>query len=191
MKAESGSSSAKRNQDTKIGCATRWNGKSRKRGKSMTSSQIARSYREAKDKKKQIGILAELAHMTKAQIEKILIDEGETLPGAVGRPRKVPAKSTTAKKTEEALKKKAAAVKEEPPKVVDGITVAPYDNTTIIPGTDTHCVCAEEETPFRKVRELPEGVYNALHKELESLRKETAELIRRQDEIVNFLYEES
>lgn len=45
-------------------------------GRYMTDGEIATSYRQAKSKKKQIGILADLNGMTRAEIEDILIAAG-------------------------------------------------------------------------------------------------------------------
>ncbi|MCR4739154.1 MAG: hypothetical protein K5886_02705 [Lachnospiraceae bacterium] len=52
----------------------------------MTNEEIARSYREAKDKKKQIGILAELNLCSRTEIEYILRDEG-LHPGYQRKPK--------------------------------------------------------------------------------------------------------
>lgn len=45
-------------------------------GRYMTDGEIIASYRQAKNKKKQIGILADLNGMTRAEIEDILIAAG-------------------------------------------------------------------------------------------------------------------
>ena len=45
-------------------------------GRYMTDGEIATSYRQAKSKKKQVGILADLNGMTRAEIEDILIAAG-------------------------------------------------------------------------------------------------------------------
>lgn len=42
----------------------------------MTANEIVRSYKEAKDKKKQVGILAQLNLCTPEDIKKILIEGG-------------------------------------------------------------------------------------------------------------------
>lgn len=42
----------------------------------MTTSEIVRSYKESKDKKKQVDILAQLNLCTSEDIKKILIEEG-------------------------------------------------------------------------------------------------------------------
>lgn len=47
----------------------------------MTNGEIVRSYREAKEKKKQIEILAELNACTTADIKKILVEGGVQFPG--------------------------------------------------------------------------------------------------------------
>ena len=43
----------------------------------MTDSEICREYRMAKDKEKQIGIIADQCSMSKSEIEKVLVDCGE------------------------------------------------------------------------------------------------------------------
>lgn len=143
----------------------------------MTRTQIARSYRTAKDKKKQIEILADMEHMTKAQIERILIDEGEiqnsstTEKKAPGRPRK-----TTANKTVVALKQieenKTAAVKETPSEELKAI---PLENSP-------------QKEPFKKV--LPSSVYDALYKETQRIDAEINKLIDKKAEITEFLLRE-
>ncbi len=46
----------------------------------MTNEEIVRDYRQAKNRSKQIGILAELNGCKKSDIVKILVDAGETVP---------------------------------------------------------------------------------------------------------------
>lgn len=46
----------------------------------MTDSEIAADYRQAKNRPKQLGILAELNGCKKSDIVKILVDAGETVP---------------------------------------------------------------------------------------------------------------
>lgn len=46
----------------------------------MTDFEIARSYHEAKNKPKQIGILADLTLQSEADIVKILEENGENVP---------------------------------------------------------------------------------------------------------------
>ena len=47
----------------------------------MTNEEIVRDYRAAKNKLKQVGILAELNLCKKMEIAKILLDAGEWVPG--------------------------------------------------------------------------------------------------------------
>lgn len=47
----------------------------------MTPEEIAREYRTAGDKKKQIGILADLNCCTKREIAQILVEQGEEVDG--------------------------------------------------------------------------------------------------------------
>ena len=53
----------------------------------MTPAEIAADYRQAKSKLKQIGILAELNACDKETIKRILVDQGEKLPGNVKPPK--------------------------------------------------------------------------------------------------------
>ena len=53
----------------------------------MSHEEIVRSYKNAKSKSKQIGILADLNATTKEEIKKILLIKGVELPKA-GRPKK-------------------------------------------------------------------------------------------------------
>ena len=67
----------------------------------MTVEEIIRSYTTAKDKSKQIGILADLNGCDKEKIRAILISKGCQMP-TKGRPRK---KSTSTKRTTSTKKK--------------------------------------------------------------------------------------
>lgn len=67
----------------------------------MTIEEIIRSYTEAKDKSKQIGILADLNGCDKEKIRAILISKGCQMP-TKGRPRKT---STSTKRTTSTKKK--------------------------------------------------------------------------------------
>lgn len=172
----------------------------------MTNEEIARIYRTSKNKASQIQIIAEMEHKSKQQIEQILIKSGETLPGRVGRPKKLP--NTTAKKTEEALKKtkakavekkteakeekKAAAVRE--PKVIEAIKVKAVSTELPKPVT---CNCVKVPSDVEpKLRVMPKGVNTALHNELRRIESELAridqeveELITRREEINNYFIE--
>lgn len=63
----------------------------------MTAGEILASYRQAADKRSQIGILADLNAVTKGEIEEVLRQIGETLPekkkARAGRPRKEPVRA--------------------------------------------------------------------------------------------------
>ena len=67
----------------------------------MTVEEIIRSYTQAKDKSKQIGILADLNGCDKEKIRAILISKGCQMP-TKGRPRKT---STSTKRTTSTKKK--------------------------------------------------------------------------------------
>lgn len=67
----------------------------------MTVEEIIRSYTQAKDKSKQIGILADLNECNKEKIRAILISKGCQMP-TKGRPRKT---STSTKRTTSTKKK--------------------------------------------------------------------------------------
>lgn len=60
----------------------------------MTTEEIIRNYTEAKDKSKQIGILADLNGCDKEKIRSILRTKGVPLP-TKGRPKKTEVKKTT------------------------------------------------------------------------------------------------
>lgn len=68
----------------------------------MTNGEIVRSYRTAKEKKKQIEILAELNACSTADIKKILVEEGVQFPG----PKPEKPESSTAETPAEAPKEK-------------------------------------------------------------------------------------
>ena len=67
----------------------------------MTVEEIIRNYTQAKDKSKQIGILADLNECEKEKIRAILISKGCQMP-TKGRPRKT---STSTKRTTSTKKK--------------------------------------------------------------------------------------
>ena len=46
----------------------------------MTNAEIAANYRQSKDRRMQIGILAELNACSRAEIETILLEQGITIP---------------------------------------------------------------------------------------------------------------
>ena len=182
----------------------------------MTNEEIARIYRTSKNKASQIQIIAEMEHKSKQQIEQILIKAGETLPGRVGRPKKLP--NTTAKKTEEALKKpktkaavkKTEAKEEEKTEAVDMEKVKkavdellePIEAikvkavSTELPKPVT-CNCVKVPSDVEpKLRVMPKGVHTALHNELRRIESELAridqeveELITRREEINNYFIE--
>lgn len=68
----------------------------------MTNGEIVKSYKEAKEKKKQIEILAQLNACPVANIREILISEGVQFPGP--KPKKP--ESSTAETPAEAPKEK-------------------------------------------------------------------------------------
>ena len=71
----------------------------------MTVEEIIRNYTQAKDKSKQIGILADLNGCDKEKIRAILISKGCQMP-TKGRPRKT---STSTKKTTSTKKKESTS----------------------------------------------------------------------------------
>lgn len=160
----------------------------KERKSNMTNSQIARMYREAKDKKKQIVIICELENLTKAQVEKILIDEGEKLTSTPERPRKVVATKTTQAPKKRVVKKtepkkeetKVAAVKVED--VPEDKANSELENIKKVP--------SDVGTKPDKLRNMPEAVYTALHNELLRLDRELAEVLRRKQEIKDYFIEE-
>lgn len=94
----------------------------------MTDSEIARSYREAKVKKAQIGILADLNCMTKEQIKEILKRQGIVLPGgstskAAKETHKVdaPVEIPTEVLTDPSAEKVAVEIKVEEPKAPQAV----------------------------------------------------------------------
>lgn len=64
----------------------------------MTDSEICREYRLAKDKDKQIGIIADQCGMSKNEIKKVLVDCGEMAPP---KPKKSAVKQNVPDKTPE------------------------------------------------------------------------------------------
>ena len=71
----------------------------------MTVEEIIRNYTQAKDKSKQIGILADLNGCDKEKIRAILISKGCQMP-TKGRPRKT---STSTKRTTSTKKKESTS----------------------------------------------------------------------------------
>ena len=69
----------------------------------MTNEEIIKSYKEAKDKKKQIKILADLNTCDANIIKEILIEAGETATRVYKRAAKKPAEEKTAKTEKQEL----------------------------------------------------------------------------------------
>ena len=69
----------------------------------MTNEEIIKSYKEAKDKKKQIKILADLNTCDANIIKEILIEAGEAAPRVYKRAAKKPEEKKTAKTAEQEL----------------------------------------------------------------------------------------
>lgn len=85
----------------------------------MTNGEIVKSYREAKEKKKQIEILAQLNACPVANIREILISEGVQFPGP--KPKKP--ESSTAETPAEAPKEN---------KIPEEVNIAVISQLTII-----------------------------------------------------------
>ena len=87
----------------------------------MTTEEIIRSYTTAKDKSKQIGILADLNGCDKEKIRAILISKGCQMP-TKGRPRKT---STSTKRTTSTKKKEPTSTEK-----YNATIEIEYDNDT-------------------------------------------------------------
>lgn len=69
----------------------------------MTNEEIIKSYKEAKDKKKQIKILADLNTCDANVIKEILVEAGEAAPRVYKRAAKKPEEKKTTKTAEQEL----------------------------------------------------------------------------------------
>lgn len=82
-----------------------------RRGFSMSDYDICKSYREAKTKSKQIGILADLNSVSRGQIKIVLMENGEMKSDA--RSRNYPIEQKVARDIETAKEKKGDKTMEE------------------------------------------------------------------------------
>lgn len=89
----------------------------------MTNEEIARDYRAAKSKMKQIPILADLNGCDNKTIVNILIEEGESVPGQFLPKRKKSVEKRPELVELEAEKESFTLTTEEPP-AIDRLTVA-------------------------------------------------------------------
>lgn len=161
----------------------------------MTNKQIARAYREAKNKTHQIEILSQMEGKEKKEIEAILVSEGEQLPPKTpGRPKKIVAKKTAAALNEiEENKTAAVKIADVPDDIAAGEVIEAIKGTIEAHKMPKPITCNCEKEPSEKpnkLRKMPEAVYTALHNELLRLDKELADILRRKQEIRDFFIEE-
>lgn len=80
----------------------------------MTEGEICRSYRNAENQKRQIGILSDLTGKTKEEIKNILLENGEELPKeATKRPKAIKPTPKEEKAENEPICEPVEAIKEE------------------------------------------------------------------------------
>ena len=136
----------------------------------MTVEEIIRSYTQAKDKSKQIGILADLNGCDKEKIRAILISKGCQMP-TKGRPKK------ETSKTAEALVKKDEF---ESPRRPTKVTFKNIDT-----GEET-VACAEEE-PLEEKPFIPEVVKGLVIERISQIEFEITKLKLDKEELEDFL----
>lgn len=126
----------------------------------MTTEEIIRNYTEAKDKSKQIGILADLNGCDKEKIRSILRTKGVPLP-TKGRPKK----ETTEKKIESYVKK---------------VTFKNID-------TGEETVACAEEKPLEEKPFIPEVVKGLVIERISQIEFEITKLKLDKEELEDFL----
>ena len=142
----------------------------------MTTEEIIRSYTTAKDKSKQIGILADLNGCDKEKIRAILISKGCQMP-TKGRPKK----ETTEKKIESLVKKDEFESPIRPTKVtIQGGHVKKVTFRNIDTGEET-VACADEK-PF-----IPEVVKGLVIERISQIEFEITKLKLNKEELEDFL----
>ena len=152
----------------------------------MTVEEIIRNYTQAKDKSKQIGILADLNGCNKEKIRAILISKGCQMP-TKGRPRKT---STSTKRTTSTKKKEPTSTEK-----YNATIEIEYDNDTkqTVEVTDIE---AEELlgntlnllafTPSQPLT-LPDIVKNMIKDRLRDIEDEMLKLRLDKEELEDFL----
>lgn len=136
----------------------------------MTVEEIIRSYTQAKDKSKQIGILADLNGCDKEKIRAILISKGCQMP-TKGRPKK-----ETSKTVEALVKKDEFESTRRPTKVT-------FKN--IDTGEET-VACAEEK-PLEEKLFIPEVVKGLVIERISQIEFEITKLKLDKEELEDFL----
>ena len=126
----------------------------------MTVEEIIRNYTQAKDKSKQIGILADLNGCDKEKIRAILISKGCQMP-TKGRPKK----ETTEKKIESYVKK---------------VTFKNID-------TGEETVACAEEKPLEEKLFIPEVVKGLVIERISQIEFEITKLKLDKEELEDFL----
>lgn len=156
----------------------------------MTVEEIIRSYTQAKDKSKQIGILADLNGCDKEKIRSILRTRGVELP-TKGRPKKTDVKKTTWPKAD--------------PKIEDLVQKDEFESpmrpleATIEGGVTTEITFINKDTGekttrvFGKLKQhkeepvLPNTVRNLIENRIHTLEVEKMNLTLEQEELEDFL----
>lgn len=146
----------------------------------MTNEEIARSYREAKDKKKQIGILAELNLCSRTEIEYILRDEG-LHPGYQRKPKE-PKKSRKKKP----LISEDQTKKTDPPGQLE-ISMTEFDTDAEEYQQELSFILDQSINPKikrceEKIEEISKKI-QAHEKEIKALQKRTAVHKARKDKL--------
>lgn len=155
----------------------------------MTVEEIIRSYTQAKDKSKQIGILADLNGCNKEKIRTILISKGCQMP-TKGRPKKETVEKVTWPK--EDLKIEDLVQKDEfespirPMKAtIKGGHVKKITFKNIDTGEET-VACAEEK-PLEEKLFIPEVVKGLVIERISQIEFEITKLKLDKEELEDFL----
>lgn len=160
----------------------------------MTVEEIIRNYTQAKDKSKQIGILADLNGCDKEKIRSILRTKGVPLP-TKGRPKK----ETSTRKTSTKIKEPTSTVEKvtwpkEAPKIEDLVRKDEFESTrrptkvtfkNIDTGEET-VACAEEK-PLEEKPFIPEVVKGIVIERISQIEFEITKLKLDKEELEDFL----
>lgn len=155
----------------------------------MTVEEIIRSYTQAKDKSKQIGILADLNGCDKEKIRAILISKGCQMP-TKGRPKKETVEKVTwpkeDPKIEDLVQKDEFESPIRPMKVtIKGGHVKKITFKNIDTGEET-VACAEEE-PLEEKPFIPEVVKGLVIERISQIEFEITKLKLDKEELEDFL----
>ena len=146
----------------------------------MTKAEIVRSYRESKYKNQQIKIISQLACKPVEEIERILVDAGETLPT-----RKKSTKPKTAPKDSET---KDAEIKVE--RSEKGIIPTEESGSKFFEALEKDCESVKTEKQPRKFKEdIPQTIKDTIFEKIRQLDAQMEEIQRKKAEMIDFILE--